>query len=61
MSSIPPLGSSPQLLHLLIKDSTVGIGVTVEEFEEAVEHEAELDAMVETLVESEKEIGRAHV
>ena len=28
-SSIPPLGSSPQLLRLLIKDSTVGVGVTV--------------------------------
>ena len=54
-SSIPPLGSSPQLLHLLIEDSTVGVGATVEEFEEAVEHEAEMDTMSETLVESEEE------
>ena len=36
-SSIPPLGSSPQLLCLLIEDSTIGVGVTVEEFEEAVD------------------------
>ena len=55
-SSIPPLGSSPQLLHLLIEDSTVGVGATVEEFEEAVSHEAELEAMVESLVESEGEV-----
>ena len=34
-SSIPPLGSSPQLLHLLIEDSTIGVGATMEEFEEA--------------------------
>ena len=27
----------------------------MEEFEEAVEHEAEMDAMIETLVESEEE------
>ena len=27
----------------------------VEEFEEAVEHEAEMDTMIETLVESEEE------
>ena len=47
-SSIPPLGSSPQLLRLLVKDLTVGVGATVEEFEEAVEREAELDAMVES-------------
>ena len=55
MSSIPPLGSSPQLLRLLIKDLTVGVGVTVEEFEEAVDHEAKMDAMVESLVVSEDE------
>ena len=54
-SSIPLLGSSPQLLRLLVEDSTVGVGATVEEFEEAVEREAELDAMIETLVESEEE------
>ena len=54
-SSIPLLGSSPQLLRLLVKDSTVGVGVTVEEFEEAVDHEAMMDAMVESLVESEDE------
>ena len=54
-SSILPLGSSTQLLHLLIKDSTVGVGATVEEFEEAVSHEAEVDAMVEALVESDSE------
>ena len=53
--SIPPLGSSPQLLHLLIEDSTVGVGATVEEFEEAVSREAEMDAMVEALVELEDE------
>ena len=54
-SSILPLGSSPQLLHLLIEDSTVGVGVTVEEFEEVVSREAEVDAMVEALVKSEDE------
>ena len=54
-SSILPLGSSPQLLRLLVKDSTVGVGVTVEEFEKAVSHEAEVDAMVESLVELEGE------
>ena len=54
-SSIPLLGSSPQLLCLLIKDSTVGVGATVEEFEEAVSREAEMDAMVEALVELEEE------
>ena len=53
--SILPLGSSPQLLRLLIEDLTVGVGATVEEFEEAVSHEAEVDAMVESLVESENE------
>ena len=55
MSSIPPLGSSPQLLRLLVEDSTVGVEATVEEFEEAVEREVEMDAMVETLVELEEE------
>ena len=55
-SSIPPLGSSPQLLRLLVEDSTVGVGVTVEEFEEVVSREAKLDAMVESLVESEGEL-----
>ena len=55
VSSIPLLGSSPQLLRLLVEDSTVGVGATVEEFEEAVEREAEMDAMIETLVESEEE------
>ena len=55
-SSIPPLGSSLQLLRLLVKDSTVGVGVTVEEFEEVVSREAELEAMVESLVESEGEV-----
>ena len=54
-SSIPPLGSSPQLLRLLVKDLTVGVGATVEEFEEAVTCEAELEAMVESLVELEGE------
>ena len=54
-SSIPLLGSSPQLLRLLIEDSTIGVGATVEEFEEAVNCEAEMDAMVEALVESEEE------
>ena len=55
-SSIPLLGSSPQLLRLLVEDSTVGVGATVEEFEEAVTHEAELEAMVESLVESGDEV-----
>ena len=55
VSSILPLGSSPQLLRLLVEDSTVGVGVTVEEFEEVVDHEAKMDAMVEALVESEDE------
>ena len=54
-SSIPLLRSSPQLLRLLVEDSTVGVGATVEEFEEAVEREAEMDAMIKTLVESEEE------
>ena len=55
-SSIPPLGSSPQLLRLLIEDSTVGVGATVEEFEETVSCEAEVDVMVESLVELEGEL-----
>ena len=55
-SSIPPLGSSPQLLRLLVEDSTVGVGATVEEFEEAVTRKAEVDVMVESLVESEGEV-----
>ena len=54
-SSIPLLGSSPQLLRLLVEDSTVGVGATVEEFEEAVEQEAEMDTMMGTLVGSEEE------
>ena len=54
-SSIPLLGSSPQLLCLLVEDSTVGVGATVEEFEEAVDREAKMDAMVEGLIESEDE------
>ena len=54
-SSIPPLGSSPQLLRLLVEDSSVGVGATVEEFEEAAEREAEVMAMVDALVESEEE------
>ena len=53
--SILLLGSSPQLLCLLVKDSTMGVGATVEEFEEAVSCEAEMDVMVEALVESEDE------
>ena len=54
-SSAPLLGSSPQLLRLLIEDLTVGVGVTVEEFEEAVSCEAKMDVMVEALAESEEE------
>ena len=54
-SSILLLGSSPQLLRLLVKDLIVGVGATVEEFEEVVSHEAEMDAMVEALVELEGE------
>ena len=54
-SSIPPLGSSPQLLRLLVEDLTVGVGMTVEEFEEVVDCEAEMNVMVEALVESEDE------
>ena len=54
-SSILLLGSSPQLLRLLVEDLTVGVGATVEEFEEAVSREAEMDAMVEALVELEEE------
>ena len=55
-SSILPLGSSPQLLRLLVEDSSIGVGVTVEEFEEAVSCEAEMDVMVEALVELEEEL-----
>ena len=33
----------------------MGVGATVEEFEEAVEREAEMDAMIGTLVELEEE------
>ena len=55
MSSIPPLGSSPQLLCLLVEDLAVGVRVTVEEFEEVVGCEAEMDVMVGALVESEDE------
>ena len=51
--SILPLGSSPQLLRLLVEDPTMGVGATVEEFEEAVDQEAEMGAMVEALVELE--------
>ena len=54
-SSIPPLGSSPQLLQLLMEDLSVGVGSTVEEFEEAVEREAEVIAIVDSLVKSEEE------
>ena len=36
-SSIPPLGISPQLLQLLVEDSSMGVGTTGEEFEEAIE------------------------
>ena len=54
-SSILPLGSSPQLLRLLVEDSTVGVEATVEEFEEAVSREAEMEVMIESLVESEGE------
>ena len=54
-SSILPLGSSPQLLRLLVEDLTMGVGATVEEFEEAVSCEAKMVAMVEALVESEDE------
>ena len=55
-SSILPLGSSPQLLRLLVEDLSVGVGATVEEFEEAVSCEAKVDAMVESLMESEGEV-----
>ena len=55
-SSILLLGSSPQLLRLLVEDLTIGVGATVEEFEGAVSREAKLEAMVESLVESEGEV-----
>ena len=40
---------------MLVEDLTVGVGVTVEEFEEAVDCEAKMDAIVEALVKSEDE------
>ena len=43
------------MLFRSVEDSTVGVGATVEEFEEAVEREAEMDAMIGALVESEEE------
>ena len=51
-SFIPPLGSSPQLLRLLVEDSSVGVGATVEEFEEAAEFDAEASLMVDSLIEA---------
>ena len=54
-SSIPPLGTSPQLLQLLVEDLSVGVGTTAEEFEEAVEHKAKVIAVVDALVESKEE------
>ena len=54
-SSIPPLGTSPQLLRLFMEDSSVGVGATVEEFEDVVEREAEVVAMVDALVALEEE------
>ena len=54
-SSIPPLGTSPQLLQLLVEDSSMGVGTIVEEFKEAMEREAKVVAMVGALVESEEE------
>ena len=51
-SLIPPLGSSPQLLRLLVEDSSVGVGATVEEFEEVAEFDAEATLMVDSLVEA---------
>ena len=52
-SSIPPLESSPQLHRLLVEDSSVGVGATAEEFEEAVGFEAKAIAMVDAWVEAE--------
>ena len=40
---------------MLVEDLTVGVGVTVEEFEEAVDCEAKMDAIEEALVKSEDE------
>ena len=54
-SSIPPLGMSPQLLQLLMEDSSVGVGAMGEELKEAIEHEAKVVAMVDSLVKSEEE------
>ena len=54
-TSIPPLGTSPRLLELLVKDPSVGVGVMVEEFEEVMEREAEAVVMIDALVESEEE------
>ena len=54
-SSILPLGSSPQLLRLLVEDSSVGVGAMAEEFEEAVWFKAETIAMVDAWVEAEGE------
>lgn len=53
-SLVPLSGSSPQLLRLLIEDLSVGVGVTVEEFEEVREYEAGVEAMVNALVELEE-------
>ena len=55
MSSILLLGSSPQLLCLLIEDLTVGVGATVEEFEEVMDCEAKMDVMVGALIKLEDE------
>ena len=52
LQEIPP--SPGPLLRLLVKDLTVGVGATVEEFEEAVSCEAEINVMVEALVESDE-------
>ena len=54
MSSILLLGSSPQLLCLLIEDLTVGVGATVEEFE-VMDCEAKMDVMVGALIKLEDE------
>ena len=44
---------SPQLLQLLIEDSSIGVGTMGEEFEEAMECEAKVVVMVDSLVRSE--------
>ena len=54
-SSILPLGTSPQLLQLLVEDPSIGVGATAKEFEEVMEREAEAVAMVDALVDSEEE------